>query len=193
MAKNTRLKKLAAHLLAMTCLTAGAAASARAQIVTEGTAPAPSDFGNSFGAAYLLPEGTTEVDGSVEFGSDTADFFTFQDLLGGSSFSFTATSTLSRVIGLDLFNSSDMQIGSQDLFSSTASASGSGTVPGDGMLTFELLVPGSGEGIRPYTVDVTATIAPEPGTLGAMGLGVAAVAVLARRRRMKQPPDEASK
>lgn len=144
------------------------------QTITEGTPPAPADFGNTFGAAFLLPDGTTQVNGSVELGTDIADFFTFQNLLGGSTFSFTATSTLTRVIGLDLFNSSDTQIGSEDLFNSNASASGSGTVPGDGTLTFELLVDGSVEGIRPYTVNLTATESPEPETLGAMGLGLAA-------------------
>ena len=186
MVKNRRLKKLARHLLATTCLTAGAAALANAQVVTEGVPPAPADFGNTFGAAYLLPDGTTQVNGTVEFGSDPADFFTFQGLEAGSTFSFTASSTLTRVIDLDLFNSTDTQLGSTDSFSSTESAVGSGTVPTDGTLTFEPFIPGAGEGIRTYSVDLTATSAsPEPGTLGVMGLGLAAGAALVRRRKKK--------
>jgi hypothetical protein len=189
MGKNAGLKMLARHLLAIACLTVGAAALAHAQVITEGTPPAPADFGNTFGAAFLLPDGTTQVNGSVELGSDTADFFTFQGLEAGSSFSFTATSTGNRAIGLDLFNSSDTQIGSSDLFAMAQSASGSGTVPTDGTLTLDLFVSGSVEGIRPYQVNLTATDAtPEPGTLGAMGLGVAAGAVLWRRRRKMQIP-----
>jgi hypothetical protein len=75
MGKNTRLKKLARHLLATTCLTAGAAALANAQVVTEGSGGAPADFGNTFGAAYLLPDGTIQVNGGVSFGSDPAIFY----------------------------------------------------------------------------------------------------------------------
>ncbi len=103
MGKNTRLKKLARLLLAAACLTAGAAILANAQIVTEGTSPAPSDFGNTFGAAYLLPDGTTQVNGSIDFGGDSADFFTFEDLAAGTGFSFTATSTINLTIDVDLF------------------------------------------------------------------------------------------
>src|SRR5580658_9731944 len=127
MGKHTRLKKPARHLLAIMCLTAGAVALANAQIVTEGTPPAPSDFGNTFGAAYLLPDGTTTVDGTLAFGSDTADFFTFQGLTPGASFTFTASSTLTKTLGLDIFNSSDTQLGSTDFFDSGESASGGGT------------------------------------------------------------------
>lgn len=187
MGKNTRLKKLARHLLATTCLTAGAAALANAQVVTEAVPPAPTDFGNTFGAAYLLPDGTTTVNGAVEFGSDIADYFTFHGLQGGTNFNFTATSTDSRLIGIDLFNSSDVQIGVEEAFDSVESATGSGSVPSDGILTFGLLVDGSGEGTRPYSVELNATQSstPEPGTLGVMGLGLAAGAALAKRRKKK--------
>jgi hypothetical protein len=186
MLKSTRMKRLARHLLATTCLTAGAAALANAQVVTEGIGGAPADFGNTFGAAYLLPDGTTQVNGTVEIGSDPADFFTFQGLQGGTGFSFTATSTLTRTIGLDIFNSSDSQLGATDFFSSAEAGSGIGTVPSDGTLTFELFPNGSGEGLRTYSVNLTATSTPEPGTLGAMGLGLTAgAAALARRRRKK--------
>ena len=193
MGKNTRLKKSARHLLATTCLTAGAAALANAQVVAEGSGGAPADFGNTFGAAYLLPDGTGMVLGSVTGISDPADFFTFQGLAGGTGFSFNATSFLPGQIGLDIFNSSDTQLGSTDFFSSSDSGSGSGTVPADGTLTFELFP--SGEGARPYTVSLTATLAPtgipEPGTLGVMGLGLAAgrhSRGAARRRFKRESP-----
>src|ERR1035438_2743209 len=127
MGKNTRLKKLARRLLATTCLTAGAAALANAQVVTEGSGGAPADFGNTLGAAYLLPDGTIQVNGGVSFGSDPADFFTFQGLAGGTGFSFTASTPGTKSIGLDIFNSSDTQLGSTDFFTSTGNALGSGT------------------------------------------------------------------
>jgi hypothetical protein len=186
MGKHTRLKKLARHLLATTCLTAGAAAIADAQVVTEGTAPAPADFGNTFGAAYLLPLGTTQVNGSTHDNVDPADFITFQGLQGGTGFSFTATSTSPIGSDLNIFNSSDVKLSGPFFFSSSEGTSGNGTVPTDGLLTFDVF--SSSEAVQSYSINLTATQAagtPEPGTLGAMGLGLAAGAALMMRRKKK--------
>src|ERR1700755_2747797 len=96
MGKNSRLKKLARHLLATTCLTAGAAAMADATTVTE-TISGVGDYGNSFGAVTLLPNGTRTVNGVVGgilTGTDALDFNDYIEiggLLGGSSFSFSAS------------------------------------------------------------------------------------------------------
>jgi hypothetical protein len=183
MGKHTRLKKLARHLLATTCLTAGVAAIADAQVVTEGVSPAPADFGNTFATAYLLPNGTTQVNGTVQQGADTADFFTFQGLQGGTGFSFSASGNSPIALSLDIFNSSDTQIGSTHIFTSVEGASGTGTVPVNGELIFDVF--SGSEAREAYTINLTATQSPEPGTLGAMGLGLAAGAALVMRRKKK--------
>ena len=63
--KSARLKKIARHLLATTCLTA--AGSAGAATFKEGT-----DFSNTFAGANALPLGTDVVNGSL-FGSLAPD------------------------------------------------------------------------------------------------------------------------
>jgi hypothetical protein len=183
MGKHTRLKKLARHLLATTCLTAGVAAMADAQTVTEGTSPAPADFGNTFGTAYLLPNGTTQVNGTTHDNVDPADFITFQGLQGGTGFSFTATSTSNIASNLSIFNSSDVKLLGPTSFSSVEGTSGHGTVPTDGTLTFDVF--SNSEATQTYSINLTATQAPEPGTLAAMGLGLAAGAGLILRRKKK--------
>ncbi len=65
--KSARLKKIARHLLATTCLTAAAAGSAGAATFKEGT-----DFSNTFAGANALPLGTDVVNGSL-FGSLAPD------------------------------------------------------------------------------------------------------------------------
>ena len=99
MNRSARLKKLARHLLAITCLTAGGTAGAS-------TLSQPPNFGTSFANVTPVPVGTTIVDGSVQFGSDTNDFFTFQNLVPGTGFDFTA-STTSSGLELDLLTSAD--------------------------------------------------------------------------------------
>jgi hypothetical protein len=189
MGKHTRLKKFARHLLATTCLTAGAAAVANAQVITEGTTPAPADFGNNSGSAYLLPNGTTQVNGVVTTGTDPADFFTFEGLQGGTGFSFAATMTGPGAVGLEVLNSSNTVLVPENFYNSTNGDNSGGTVPTDGLLVFGLFASGEPGGSRPYTVNLTATQAPtgtpEPGTLGVMGLGLAAGAAIMRRRKKK--------
>jgi hypothetical protein len=194
MAKNNRLKKLARHLLATTCLTAGAAAL-DGQVVNEPTGAG--DFGNTFATATVMPLGTTTVNGFVggfltTDAFDPADYITFQGLQGGTSFSFLASLSLNDSAGERLFvlNSSDGSVGSSPYSFTGAevpfSASGSGIVPVDGLLT--LGITANTELRQSYTINLTATEAPstpEPGTLGAMGLGLAAGAAFTLRRKKK--------
>ena len=90
--KSARLKKIARHLLATTCLTAAAAGSAGATTITEGT-----DFSNTFAGANALPIGTDVVNGSIwgAIVSDPDDYFRFSGLLAGSSFSLAAMTAYS--------------------------------------------------------------------------------------------------
>ena len=92
MQKSARLKKIARHLLATTCLTAAAAGSAGATTITEGT-----DFSNTFAGANALPIGADVVDGSIggAIVSDPDDDFRFSGLLAGSSFSLAAMTAYS--------------------------------------------------------------------------------------------------
>jgi hypothetical protein len=183
MKRTTKLKRLARHLLATTCLTAGSTAMAT-------TVSEPPDFGTTFGTATDLPNGTTMVDGSVQFPGDTNDFFTFQDLVPGTEFFFTATLTsATNGLELNLLTSGDAALpGSSNPYSFATSLPASATVdaPSDGIIVFDVLT-GGGEGpARAYNITVnTATYVPEPGTLGAMGLGLAAGAALTRRRKKK--------
>jgi hypothetical protein len=178
MGKTTRLRKFAKHLLATTCLTAGTTAVAS-------TVSEPPNFGTTFATATALPTGTSMVNGSVQFPSDTNDFFTFGDLASGTAFDFTA-STTSVGLEVQIFNSSDTSLGGPFAFTSSSSAIEDLTAPANGQLVFDVIV-GGGEGpARDYTIQVnTQTVAPEPGTVGAMGLGLAAGAAFLRRRRKK--------
>jgi hypothetical protein len=125
------------------------------------------------------------VNGSVQFPSDTNDFFTFEDLGSGTPFDFTA-STTSAGLNVQLFNSSDNSLGGPFPFTSSSPAIEDLTAPANGQLVFDVIT-GSGEGpARAYTITVnTQTTVPEPGTVGAMGLGVTAGAAFLRRRRKK--------
>jgi hypothetical protein len=182
MKRTTRLKKLARRLLAITCLTAGSTALAT-------TISEPPNFGTTFATATPLPAGTTIVEGSVQFPSDTNDFFTFQDLVPGTGFDFTA-STTSTILEVDLLTSADTALpGSANpyVFTSSDPNMVTGlTAPSDGQIVFDVIT-GGGEGpARAYTIDVdTVTYGPEPGTLGVMGLGLAAGAAFALRRTKK--------
>ena len=60
-------------------------------------------------------------------------------------------------------------------------ADGAGVVPGDGILVMQVL---QGEGLPTYDLTITANAAttiPEPGTLAAMGLGLAGAFALRRK------------
>jgi hypothetical protein len=180
MTRTTQLKRLARHLLATTCLTAG---TAMATTVTE-----PPSFGTTFATATALPAGTTMVEGGVTMtGGDLNDYFEFEGLVPGTGFDFTA-STTSSGLSLNLLNSADAALPSSTdpyTFTTSLPASVDVTAPSDGIIVFDVVSPG-GEGLRSYTIAVnTATFVPEPGTLGAMGLGLAAGAALTRRRKKK--------
>ncbi len=182
MQKSARLKKIARHLLATTCLTAAAAGVAGATTFTEST-----DFSNTFAGANALPIGTDVVNGSL-FGSlapDNDDYFQFSGLLAGSSFSLSASTPDTGWFGnFFVFSSSQSQIGSAQPLQNATPANVGGIVPLDGILVVDVgLV--EGFGAAAYTVSLTAPLAqtPEPSTLAGVGLGLAGALALRRRQK----------
>ena len=178
MQKNARLKKIARHLLATTCLTAAVAGMASATTFTE-----TSDFSNVFAGANVLPIGTDVVHAAVGFVngvSDPADYFQLKGLFAGSAFSLQ-TMTSDVLAGyMSIYSSSQSPIGSSKSFFTNQNASVSGIVPADGILVVGIT---ETEGGGAYTVNLLNT-APEPSTLVGAGLGLASVVALRRRRKV---------
>jgi hypothetical protein len=177
MQKTARLKKLARHLLASTCLTVAAAGTAYGSTFNES-----SDFSNAFGTADILPVGTDTVIGHIGFG-DADDYFEFTGLLGGATF-FLGASTDGNSFNpfVTVLSNSPSTITGPLTFSFGSPTNGSGVIPADGILVFHVGNPGEG---GTYTVTLDAPLAgvPEPGTLTGVGLGLAGA--LALRRRSK--------
>lgn len=201
MTRQKSLERFTKSLLATTCLTVAAGATASGAAITEGTLPAPDDFDNSQNG-NLLPSGTTSVDGGLnaffDFESssvvgDTSDWFQFQGLTPGANFSLKL-SLISfsgeGFVGGAVFDGSGplTPIDSGGLgFSAGNMVTLNGVVPGDGRLVVNLGSEISGEGVlASYTADLTTDAVPEPSTLGTAGLGLAAVAAATWNRRRKQ-------
>ena len=169
---NAKLKRAARHLLASTCLVAGAEAAT----VTEGT-----DFSNS-GPGAALPTGTNRVIGTLNsVGPDLEDFFQFTGLNPGS-LTFTASQVISGDMGENAvvyLNSSNVILG----FNSTTI-----TVPGDGIVRVNVTGYANNGGLS-YDVsfpDTGLSGVPEPGTSAAMATGLAAAALAASRRKKEE-------
>jgi hypothetical protein len=171
-----RLKKAARHLLATTCLVAGAEAAA----ITEGVAPAPTDFGGTLATGYVTPSGTNAVTGRIAI-SDSFDLFFFTGLTPGS-LTFDVSSLLDNAFeyGVEAFDSSGSFLGNLP-----QNGGASVIVPGDGIVGIRVGADVS-EGSANYTVSFEGgfSAVPEPGTtaLGALGLAAAAVAAVKRRK-----------
>jgi hypothetical protein len=202
------VEAFARGLLATTCLTVACSGSAVAGAitVTEGQGGAPTDFPDSPNG-YLLPLGTTVVNGAVgpgqgvEGGFDPADFFEFQGLTPGSTATFTGVFVpLGNEAGIfyTVFNDigTVLAVGSfETCCDENNGNTNSITVPGDGNVVFEAYSRRSGEeggggghnGTAAYQVTLNAEAAttPEPAALGLTGLGLGAVALGWRRKRSR--------
>jgi hypothetical protein len=176
--QSTFAKKFAGALLATTCLTGASGAVANASTIIEGVFPAPNDFPNT-APGFLLPVGTNLVEGGLG-PSDGSDWFEFQSLQGGGSFSELATYAVPG-----------SETGFQVAIYSTAmdqlnigEGSGhvlTGTIPSNG----DLLVNINSDSGRSfgYNVSLTAPLgAPEPSTLAGAGLALATALAWRRRR-----------
>jgi len=165
-------------------------ASAVAGTITEGTAPATADFSGS-PTGFLLPVGTTLVNGIVggnlpnEGGTDFADFFEFQGLTAGGSYTLTGLATASESgVRLAYFTSGPTTLGNMDIGEAAGSPLLQNFIaPADGDVVVKLF-PNHEGGLANggYSVGLSAGT-PEPATLGGVGLGLGAIALAWRRRR----------
>jgi hypothetical protein len=186
MRKTSNLKRLACRLLATTCLIAAGNVAA----IGGGTVAIPEDTYTSYPGDLLLSN-TTTVTGTVnEDITSAGDFFEFEGLTGGESFSS---------LGLAINDLSDngMRV---ELFADTPSAETvilgitsisalstldpTGTVPSDGKLIVNILPTNQDEFATNYSVTLS-TATPEPATLATLGLGLVGIGVLDLRRRRK--------
>lgn len=180
MQKKSNLKKLAGRLLATTCLTAATSAVALGGSVTlpEGAQGAyPGD---------LLPLGTTMVSGIVSLNNGSAgDFFEFQGLTGGESFSALGLEIESislQGINYELYAdtpSPETVLQSSTAVAGTTNSFPTGTVPTDGNLIVEIMP--TNEAASNYIVTINSPV-PEPETLSTLGLGLIGLGGLGRRR-----------
>jgi MYXO-CTERM domain-containing protein len=180
--------KFARALLATTCLTVASGAAVAGTITySEGTAPAPNDFSNTFAGASASAlaaaavSGTTIVNGFVS-GSDRFDYIELTGL-GTGTFTVDVVDTEGGTAGASIFNSGDTNLGGPSPLSTSVHADfASQTIPVDGDLVIELTSLGESANFYTVTVDTTAAT-PEPGTIATAGLGLAGAVALARRRR----------
>jgi hypothetical protein len=192
MQKTSKLRRLAAQLLATTCLTA---ATGMAGTISYSEGVTPVDYPNSSPGTSLLAAanpGTTNISGAVS-GTDAADFF---ELTGLGAGTFVASAVLGEG-GPAVFSVFDdtsallagggnSSTGGAGLFGFSSPGpfnSGSLAIPVDGNLILEVLR--YHEGSSNYTVTVTTTTSgvPEPSTVGLVGVGLAGALTLARKRR----------
>jgi MYXO-CTERM domain-containing protein len=178
------LERVTKGLLATTCLTIASSSVASAATITEGTSPAPIDFPNTSNG-FLLPVGTTSVIGLLAGEGDPADWFQFQSLLPGGSYSvhgFYNPSGQEDGLRFALFNSSGTQLGSIGSLEIGGDVL-TGTIPNNGVLVAEVF--GGSNGI--YELDLTAQLGsvstPEPATVATTGLALAGLLEARRRRR----------
>jgi hypothetical protein len=207
------LESFTRGLLSTTCLTVVCGSGAVAGTVTEPLTAFPNSS-----PGILLPTGTTLVNGFIGFkpaeaGFAGTDWFEFQGLTPGSSYTLTAaynplgsrtisgngesgTEGVSGRLPVDvsLFNSAQTLLATHSI--ENAGASLSGIVPGDGLLDVEITGPSysyegnfEGKGGSFYQVAFTGetgssgSSTPEPGTLAPVGLALAGALAWSRKRR----------
>jgi hypothetical protein len=178
--------KFASTLLATTCLAVIACSRASAQTtIIEGTSPAPSDFPDTF-VGFVLPFGTTTVQGSLSSKSDF-DFFEFQGLQANTSFSITGIYNphgQESGTSFAVFDSSHSSFGSVTLEGSGGTVSG--IIPSDGLLAVQ--VQEGASRVTNYQFDLTAATAtvPEPADSALVGSGLALAGALVWRKKRAQ-------
>lgn len=173
------MDKFARNLLATSCLTLAAGATAQASVFNEST-----DLPNS-PPHFALPGGTDEVNGSTDyrFSSDPDDFFQFTGLLPGGNFTlvFENQPTFFLRSFLVISDTSNNILGEGAIFEG-GSQIFTGTVPGDGKLNIRIGSIEEGGGL--YRVSLTAdSDVPEPATVIPAGLALAGALAWQRRKK----------
>lgn len=167
-------------LLATTCLTVAAAASAQAGVFTEVT-----DF-PGFPDPEVLPVGTTEVNGLIDcFCFDDGDFFQFTGLLPGSSFSLIFTNQPGFELwwtGIFVSDSSFNHIGEGAIYEGGGSVLINGVIPDDGKLQVFVGSIEEGGGLYRVSLDAAQDV-PEPATVIPAGLALAGALAWQRRKQ----------
>ena len=179
------MNKLSKLLLATTCLTA----------VSAGPAAAVSEIepNNSFGAAQVVPLGTTQITGTLDsnFATNFFDFFRLDGLQPGGTFTVTLSVLTPAVeVGEQFMGALNT---SQTLLDGSGLNDGdqlTGTIPGNGTIILEIEGFTDVEQVFSYALNISAPRVagvPEPSVLsllgaGAAGLGVGAIRGLWRKR-----------
>jgi len=178
-----------------TCLTAACGASAVASTITEGIPPAPDVFPTS-APGYVLPLGTTQVNGFVSGGlkggegggTPTPAFFEFQGLTPGASYTLSgSTGIFEDGVGVQFgpdTNPTQYFLDLGEAGTSTVTQNFAG--PADGIIEVESLEC-CGPISRPFSVGLVnnTSSTPEPSTIAGVGLGLGAIALAWRRRRVR--------
>jgi hypothetical protein len=175
MQKTSKLKKLASHLLATTCLTVAAGSVAMA-----GTYTGP--YGSSFGTATNVGT-STPITGTVTLNGPEQEWFEISALPAGVTLAsvLTIQDVSGNAVEYWVENDAAGVIDNQTI-SSPNFASINGNVPVDGNVVVEFLA--TNEGASNWAVTVNAST-PEPGTVAAVGVGLVGLAAAGLRRRKK--------
>ena len=186
MNKTARLKRLSKHLLATTCLTLAGVGAAHATTINETSAPG-SDFGNTFALATnlssiaaLTPATGDTVNGTLPFNDH--DYFTFTGEPAGKLFSITEIASRASQGTMEVLNSAQGVVVNTVGLTTTQTAY-EAVVPNDGILTVVVNYGACSECTIGYSIGLTAPVAPEPGTLAEVGLGLGLAGAVALRRR----------
>ena len=175
------VKKLARTLLATTCLTVASGVAARADIITEGTPPAPTDFPNASASAFVLPSGASIVNGTIDSLTDQADWVEFINLPGGVNFTLNATALSGSFANVEVLDDTLATIVGPTSFGPGSPADlGPAGIPADGNLIVGVLAV---EGSTSYSLTLDPPSgAPEPATFGSVGLALAGAFAWRRKR-----------
>lgn len=177
--RTSTLDRLARNLLATTCLTMAAGATAQAGVFNEST-----DLPNNPPPA-LLPVGTTEVNGGTDtaFSPDSDDYFQFVGLLPGSNYTLIFQNQEFAFLRsfLQISNTSGTILGEGAIFES-GSRTFTGTVPDDGKLNIRVGAIEEGGGLYRVTLDAASDV-PEPATVIPAGLALAGALAWQRRKQ----------
>jgi PEP-CTERM motif len=188
MSKPKSVGKFARNLISTTLLMAvfGAAALAGPLVYTEGQGGLPADFPNSGPGTALAAQfdGTTIVNGTLLTppptpSLDNVDWF---ELTGVGTGTFTVGSTTTNADIVNVFADTNL-VAPLETGDGPVNF-GAIPIPGDGNVVFEVTVnPAGNTDEGPDSYSITLNAIPEPSTVMTLGLGLAGILTLARKRK----------